>query len=102
MSNGYNDINYNFLISSYGVIEGRGWDVTPEPAGSLLSIGFLSSKIFDPSENDLTEYLTDLVADGKAVGRLTKLITYRLACEEVFDENCTIPITFQKKDLFLI
>lgn len=95
MSVGYNDINYNFLISSYGIIEGRGWDVTPEPAGSLLAIGFLSTKMFDPNESDLTGYLTDLIADGKAVGRLTKLITYRLACEEVFDENCAIPITLK-------
>lgn len=95
MNSGKNDINYNFLVSSHGVIEGRGWDVTPEPDESLLTIGFLSSKMFDPDEYDLTEYLTNLIVDGKAVGRLTKLITFVLACEDVFDKNCTIPFTLK-------
>lgn len=90
MNNGYNDISYNFLIGYNGIIEGRGWDVRPEPDSSFLKIGFLSASMFAPDDNS-AQHLTALIADGKAIGRLTKLITYQFGCDEVDDPDCTLP-----------
>jgi hypothetical protein len=70
---GFNDMEYNFLISSFEIFEGRGWNVQPESqtadVGSLV-VAFLTDESFQPGA--LNEKLGKLVADGKVLGKLAE------------------------------
>lgn len=118
---GFHDIAYNFVISEFGVIEGRGWDdeaeslIDLEGGGSrflnLAAIGFLSTSYPDtttykPVElnqkalNEIDEYKTSkeiaerLIQDGiiiRKFSRKLKKICYAPLCQEN-DENETSTI----------
>lgn len=88
---GLGDIRYNFLIGLDIIIEGRGWDVKPNltdhKLNNSMAIGFFTDYIF--KEGELTNTtLTKLVADGQAIGKISKEVT------ELCTELCTgIPDT---------
>lgn len=88
---GLGDIRYNFLIGPDIIIEGRGWDVKPnlpdKELNSSMAIGFFTDYIFKEGEfTNIT--LTKLVADGQAIGKISKEVI------ELCTELCTgIPDT---------
>jgi hypothetical protein len=59
------------VISSFGILEGRGWDIRPEAPfdNDSLIIGFLTDYLYKPGEM-LNGTLDKLVADGKFLGKL--------------------------------
>ena len=85
---GFNDIPYNFMISSVGIFEGRGWDVQSEnPEGkNLLMIGVFTDYLYKPGEM-LSETLNNLTEDGKFLGKLTE--DFELLC---ISDLCMPPI----------
>lgn len=44
---GYHDIRYNFMICQFGIIEGRGWDISSEDSqeSNSLAIGFFTDEL---------------------------------------------------------
>lgn len=67
----FNDMEFNFLISPFGIFEGRGWNVRPEYPQDVdsLCIAFLTDDLYKPGEM-LILTLEKLVADGKVMGKL--------------------------------
>ena len=84
---GLNDIEFNFLISSVGIFEGRGWDVQPESPhnNDSLVIGFFTDYLYKPGEM-LNETLKKLTGDGKFLGKLTE--DFELLC---ITDLCSVP-----------
>jgi hypothetical protein len=85
--NGLNDIEVNFVISSLGVFEGRGWNSQPEKPwnGSDLIIGFFTDFLYRPGETS-RKLLDALIDDGKFLGKISE--DFELVC---FDNFCSIP-----------
>jgi hypothetical protein len=77
----------NFLISSLGVFEGRGWNSQLEKPyySSDLIIAFFTEFLHRPGETS-REVLDALIDDGKFLGKISE--DYELACPESF---CSIP-----------
>lgn len=78
LEGGLSDIHFNFLVSPFGVIEGRGWDDKPEVVsltGDTLSIGvfrYLNDEEYSRVEANLTELAGRLIEDGKIIGKLKR------------------------------
>jgi hypothetical protein len=63
MSEGFQDINYNFIVGNFGVFEGRGWDVQSEGNEALVIAVFASE---DPDKANRNR----LIADGQTIRKL--------------------------------
>lgn len=76
------DIAYNFVVSEFGIIEGRGWDNAAEGLIDLqkeFGIGF-----FPMAENS-TDFVNQLIMDGIVIGKLRgdiKTICDPLLCQD--------------------
>ena len=68
------------MIGSFGIFEGRGWNFQPEGEIQAIKIDVITEdpKIIHPEMNYMLERL---IADGKAIGRLTEDL-YRICAEE--------------------
>lgn len=79
---GFSDFQFNFMISEYGIVEGRGWDCMPEskifqnPVQSedMLSIAFLYTygSDYEEFEDEFLKTLQKLIHDGVTIGKLDK------------------------------
>lgn len=88
-SGNFNDINYNFLISRFGVIEGRGWDFKVQSRidfsfANWMSIGILEQLMYQPGAA-LNETISKLVSDGKFLGKLDASANW--TCQVVLCSN---------------
>lgn len=67
----FNDVEFNFLVSDFGIFEGRGWNVRPESPQDVeaISIDFLNG---DEAvlKQSLKAMLDQLIADGKALRKI--------------------------------
>lgn len=79
------DIEYNFVIGEYGVLEGRGWEVQSEEksanGGYFLYLGVIEEKGL--------ERVSKLFQDGKILGKIESFVekecdaTFKGWCEEL-------------------
>lgn len=81
VQNGMNDINFNFVITPYGIFEGRGWDVQTEETGpdfDSISLGFVSEFMTD----ELFDVASCVMYDGFFFHKLRDPFNY--ICEDNF------------------
>lgn len=65
--NGLNDIKFNFIISEFGIFEGRGWDSQSDPDFNTFNNAILGeADLFD----DLFSVFHRLLTDGIVLGKL--------------------------------
>lgn len=70
INSSYHDIRFNFLICQNFIIEGLGWDYQPyAQVAQTLSVGFFTE--FSDSDETLSNTITDLIEDGKIIGKLS-------------------------------
>lgn len=89
--NGFNDINYNFLISRFGIIEGRGWDVKPQSRLNLsnlgtIVVGFFADFLYVPGAM-LNETLELLISDGKYLEKLKQNANWTCQLDLCFETS---------------
>ena len=72
---GFYDIKFNFLVSKFSAIEGRGWDTQPDFNGTMknfLYIGLIDRATdFDESRKLSRRIFNRLIADGKVLGKIS-------------------------------
>lgn len=80
MIDGYNDINHNFILTPFGVIEGLGWDPKPQSRLSFTAIETMSFAIladfFFDLDARLNETLEHLLSDGIFLKKLSKDVSW--------------------------
>lgn len=79
----FNDMEFNFFISSVGIFEGRGWNVRPEYPQDIdaLCIVVFTDDLYKPEEM-LISSLEKLIDDGKVLGKIDSSITLADVCGE--------------------
>lgn len=80
MDDGFSDINSNFIISSFGIFEGRGWDWQAENISLLPADLMLFSFVGETPETGTEEYekfqkelfakLHKFIEDGVVIGKI--------------------------------
>lgn len=65
---GLNDITFNFLITAFGVFEGRGWDSKPETNLNSLHISVLNDEEDFVNDQINLDFLR-LILDGNVLGK---------------------------------
>lgn len=82
---GFNDLNFNFVISGHGIFEGRGWDVKHEAQleayADYFVVGLLTDDLYK-GPAFLNATLDKLVSDGKFLRKLDQQIN--IICEKKF------------------
>lgn len=89
MKNGFDDIQFNLLVSPTGVIEGRGWDRKSHTvlgdASNSFNIGFFTRsnntkwcKTCFETEDSLLTILSDLISDGNMIEKFANDATSAL------------------------
>ena len=75
MTAGFYDTKFNFFVSKFSAIEGRGWDTQPDYKETLKD--FLYIGLIDRATNNIESrrlsrnYFDLLIADGKVLGKIS-------------------------------
>jgi hypothetical protein len=91
--NELNDISYNFIITNFGIYEGRGWNVQPEEVSDESTMTVLATTgAWKKNEINIKEWFESLVADGKILNLLAQDLELVCEADEVICRDLGIAI----------